>query len=85
MGVCCPDDIALSGLAGSQIILDLPGGGEDYEDNDNTTGNLLYSRNGLQTEALPLLIIRKLYIIISIDIVKSLDIRYKKKPLYLLV
>lgn len=41
MGVCCPDDIALSGLAGSQIILDLPGGGEDYENNDNTTGNVL--------------------------------------------
>lgn len=40
MGVCCPDDIALSGLAGSQIILDLPGGGEDYDINDNTTGNL---------------------------------------------
>ena len=40
VGVCCPDDIALSGVAGSQIILDLPGGGEDYEKNDNTTGEL---------------------------------------------
>lgn len=42
VGVCCPDDIALSGLAGSQIILDLPGGGTDYEDNENTTGNRIF-------------------------------------------
>jgi hypothetical protein len=38
VGVCCPDDIALSGLAGSQIISDLPGGGDDYDEKDNTTG-----------------------------------------------
>lgn len=37
VGVCCPDDIAQSGYEGSQIIQDLPGGGEDYE-NENTTG-----------------------------------------------
>ncbi|XP_044765471.1 trypsin-1-like [Coccinella septempunctata] len=37
VGVCCPDDIALKGYEGSQIIQDLPGGGDDYE-NENTTG-----------------------------------------------
>lgn len=43
VGVCCPDDIALSGYEGSQIIQDLPGGGDDYE-NENTTGEFKNSQ-----------------------------------------
>ncbi|VEN53482.1 unnamed protein product [Callosobruchus maculatus] len=38
VGVCCPDDITSSNLVGSQLIMDLPAGGYDYEDNENTTG-----------------------------------------------
>ncbi|XP_066155510.1 chymotrypsin-like protease CTRL-1 [Euwallacea fornicatus] len=38
VGVCCPDDVVLSGIIGSQLIMDLPAGGEDYEENDNITG-----------------------------------------------
>ncbi|KAL1492643.1 hypothetical protein ABEB36_010872 [Hypothenemus hampei] len=36
VGVCCPDDVALSGMVGSQLIMDLPAGGEDYDDNDDS-------------------------------------------------
>ncbi|XP_050313186.1 trypsin-1-like [Anthonomus grandis grandis] len=38
VGVCCPDDVALSGLIGSQLVQDLPAGGEDYDENNNVTG-----------------------------------------------
>ncbi|XP_060537122.1 trypsin-1-like isoform X2 [Cylas formicarius] len=38
VGVCCPDDIALSGVIGSQLIMDLPAGGEDYDATDDNTG-----------------------------------------------
>ncbi|KAF5272831.1 hypothetical protein FQR65_LT00427 [Abscondita terminalis] len=34
IGVCCPDDILLSKLTGSRILMDLPAGGLDYEDED---------------------------------------------------
>ncbi|XP_019765267.2 trypsin-1 [Dendroctonus ponderosae] len=38
VGVCCPDDVALSGMVGSQLIMDLPAGGDDYGDQNNITG-----------------------------------------------
>ncbi|KAF7268537.1 hypothetical protein GWI33_018409 [Rhynchophorus ferrugineus] len=38
VGVCCPDDIALKGSIGSQLIMDLPAGGEDYDETDTFTG-----------------------------------------------
>lgn len=40
VGVCCPDDIVLSNLAGSNILMDLPAGGQDYDEanGDSTTG-----------------------------------------------
>ncbi|XP_030746277.1 trypsin-like [Sitophilus oryzae] len=38
VGVCCPDDVALGGMIGSQLIMDLPAGGEDYDIKDNLTG-----------------------------------------------
>lgn len=38
VGVCCPDDILSSGVVGSQVVIDLPAGGYDYEGNENNTG-----------------------------------------------
>ncbi|CAH0562273.1 unnamed protein product [Brassicogethes aeneus] len=38
VGVCCPDDIAVNSYAGSQIIMNLPAGGNDYDKDDNVTG-----------------------------------------------
>ncbi|XP_019865700.2 venom protease [Aethina tumida] len=38
VGVCCPDDIAVSGYTGAQLIMNLPAGGNDYEKDDNITG-----------------------------------------------
>ncbi|KAJ8923627.1 hypothetical protein NQ315_010206 [Exocentrus adspersus] len=38
VGVCCPDDIASSGTTGSQLVMDLPAGGYDYDDNATNTG-----------------------------------------------
>ncbi|CAG9759819.1 unnamed protein product [Ceutorhynchus assimilis] len=38
VGVCCPDDVALSGMIGSQLVMDLPAGGEDYDLKNNVTG-----------------------------------------------
>lgn len=43
VGVCCPDDIASPGAAGSVIVLDLPAGGYDYDDNSTNTGMLYYN------------------------------------------
>lgn len=40
VGVCCPDDIALSGLTGSALVMDLPAGGFDYEESETNTGKL---------------------------------------------
>lgn len=40
VGVCCPDDIALSGLTGSMLVMDLPAGGLDYEESETNTGKL---------------------------------------------
>ncbi|XP_025836997.1 uncharacterized protein LOC112906651 [Agrilus planipennis] len=37
VGVCCPDDILLSNIVGSRIIMDLPAGGEDYDEQQNFT------------------------------------------------
>ncbi|KAK4871778.1 hypothetical protein RN001_015902 [Aquatica leii] len=34
IGVCCPDDILVSKLTGSRILLDLPAGGLDYDDDE---------------------------------------------------
>ncbi|XP_072402482.1 venom protease-like [Diabrotica undecimpunctata] len=38
VGVCCPDDIASAGVVGSQLIIDLPAGGDDYDEGDKYTG-----------------------------------------------
>ncbi|KAJ8942494.1 hypothetical protein NQ318_017790 [Aromia moschata] len=38
VGVCCPDDIASANMAGSHLIMDLPAGVYDYEDNATNTG-----------------------------------------------
>ncbi|XP_018566664.1 trypsin-1-like isoform X2 [Anoplophora glabripennis] len=38
VGVCCPDDLVSSGAAGSHIVMDLPAGGYDYDDNATNTG-----------------------------------------------
>ncbi|CAH1153546.1 unnamed protein product [Phaedon cochleariae] len=38
VGVCCPDDIASAGVVGSQLVMDLPAGGNDYDENDGQTG-----------------------------------------------
>lgn len=40
VGVCCPDDIALNGLTGSRLVMDLPAGGLDYEESEASTGKL---------------------------------------------
>ncbi|XP_017779863.1 PREDICTED: uncharacterized protein LOC108565091 [Nicrophorus vespilloides] len=41
VGVCCPDDILLQSLTGAQLIMDLPAGGEEYDDEDAFTGSVL--------------------------------------------
>lgn len=40
VGVCCPDDIALSGLTGSALVMDLPAGGLDFEETETNAGTL---------------------------------------------
>lgn len=37
VGVCCPDDIVVSSLTGSRIVMDLPAGGHDYDDEENSS------------------------------------------------
>nr|XP_023024958.1 proclotting enzyme-like [Leptinotarsa decemlineata] len=38
VGICCPDDIASAGVAGSQLVKDLPAGGNDYDEDEKYTG-----------------------------------------------
>lgn len=40
VGVCCPDDIILSGLPGSLLIMDLPAGGLDYDEEDDINAGI---------------------------------------------
>ncbi|KAK5639467.1 hypothetical protein RI129_011959 [Pyrocoelia pectoralis] len=34
VGVCCPDDVLISKLTGSRIVMDLPAGARDYDDDE---------------------------------------------------
>ncbi|XP_056646082.1 trypsin-1-like [Diorhabda sublineata] len=50
VGVCCPDDITSSAVSGSQLIIDLPAGGEDYDETDQYTGCGLSSASSIATK-----------------------------------
>ncbi|KAB0800986.1 hypothetical protein PPYR_05340 [Photinus pyralis] len=51
VGVCCPDDVLISKLTGSRIVMDLPAGVRDYDDDEelSTSGCGITSSSSRRT------------------------------------